>query len=413
MLEKSELYRLPWSMNDNPIAWLEITDTCNLACEGCYRKHLAGHKPIEQIREEVRFFQKWRNPDNVSIAGGEPLLHPQIIDIVAFIAESGLKPILLTNGVHLTDDVLRELRRAGLTGFTIHVDSRQGRPDWRDADEAALNDLRQQMTDRITAVGGMLVVFNSTVYPETAAQIPHVVRWARANIGRVHGLVFITYRGASTLDTIARHDGHDVNLAALGYAREHVPEDLVTAPQVYEWIKQAAPEYEPAAYLGGTIAHTSYKWLIAAQVGRAGRMYGSLGKRGMEIAQAGHHLLAGTYLAYPRDARLGARVFILSLWDRSLRGAARAWLGDVVRHPRRAFDPVVVQSIGIIQAPDLVADGRADMCDSCPDMTVWNDTLVNSCRMDEYRMFGGMVTMTERAEPVCTAEPAPELVECP
>ena len=36
-LDKRNLYRLPWSMNDNPIAWLEITDTCNIHCEGCYR----------------------------------------------------------------------------------------------------------------------------------------------------------------------------------------------------------------------------------------------------------------------------------------------------------------------------------------------------------------------------------------
>jgi len=31
-LEKDELYRLPWSMNDNAIAWLEITDKCNIYC---------------------------------------------------------------------------------------------------------------------------------------------------------------------------------------------------------------------------------------------------------------------------------------------------------------------------------------------------------------------------------------------
>ena len=33
-LEKRELYRFPWSKNDNPIAWLEVTDICDLHCEG-------------------------------------------------------------------------------------------------------------------------------------------------------------------------------------------------------------------------------------------------------------------------------------------------------------------------------------------------------------------------------------------
>jgi len=127
-LEKRNLYRLPWSMNDNPIAWLEITDTCNIHCEGCYRQRMTGHKTLEEIKTEIAFFKQWRNPDNVSIAGGEPLIHPQIVEIVAHIAQNGLKPIILTNAVTLTPELLRELKKAGLAGFTVHIDSHQNRP---------------------------------------------------------------------------------------------------------------------------------------------------------------------------------------------------------------------------------------------------------------------------------------------
>jgi hypothetical protein len=31
------------------------------------------------------------------------------------------------------------------------------------------------------------------------------------------------------------------------------------------------------------------------------------------------------------------------------------------------------------------------MCESCPDMTVWNGKLVHSCRMDEWRLYGGYI----------------------
>ena len=99
MLDKRNLYRFPWSLNDNPIAWLEVTDLCNIHCEGCYRQRLTNHKSLDEVKEEILFFKKWRNPDNVSIAGGEPLLHPQIDEIVTFIRDNGLKPILLTNGL--------------------------------------------------------------------------------------------------------------------------------------------------------------------------------------------------------------------------------------------------------------------------------------------------------------------------
>ena len=52
MLEKHDLYRLPWSMNDNPIAWLEVTDICNIHCEGCYRQHISGHKTLEALKRK-------------------------------------------------------------------------------------------------------------------------------------------------------------------------------------------------------------------------------------------------------------------------------------------------------------------------------------------------------------------------
>jgi hypothetical protein len=396
-LEKRKLYRMPWSMNDNPIAWLEVTDICNIYCEGCYRQRITGHKPLEEVKEEILFFKKWRNPDNVSIAGGEPLIHPHILDIVAFIAENGIKPVILTNALALKPELLRELKAAGLAGFTIHIDSHQNRPHWRGKNEKELNELRQQYTDMVAEVGGVYVVFNSTVYPSTFHEIPDVVHWGQANIERVHGLVFITYRTGITETSVA-HDqaGREVDLGRLSYTRDRFDEHFVTSPEVYQIIKEHCPEYEASGYLGGTIRHDSYKWLAGALVGSKKRMYGSIGKRTMEVAQAGHHVFTGTYLAYLSCARVGLKVFLLAPFDTTLRRAARSWLGDVVRHPGHLFEQLYVQSIGIIQAPDLLPDGRADMCDSCPDMTVYDGKLINSCRMDEYRLFGGFLSVVER-----------------
>lgn len=395
--EKRNLYRLPWSMNDNPIAWLEITDTCNIHCEGCYRQRMTGHKTLEEIKTEIAFFKQWRNPDNVSIAGGEPLIHPQIVEIVAHIAQNGLKPIILTNALALTPELLRELKQAGLAGFTVHIDSHQNRPHWKDKTEKDLNALRQQVTDMVAAVGGLYLVFNSTVYPSTFHEIPDVMAWGRQNFGRVHGLVFITYRTATSETSIAT-DAFDqqVDLSRLSYVRDRFDEKFVTSPEVYELLKATLPEYEAAGYLGGSIRHDSFKWLAGALIGSRRQVYGSVGKATMEVAQAGHHLLTGRYLAYLSQAKIGRKVFLLAPWDGTVRQAARRWLADVVRHPTRLFDSIYVQSIGIIQAPDLLPDGRADMCDSCPDITYYDGQLVNSCRLDEYRLFGGFLSVVEK-----------------
>jgi MoaA/NifB/PqqE/SkfB family radical SAM enzyme len=408
-LDKRNLYRFPWSMNDNPIAWLEITDICNIHCEGCYRQHMTGHKPLEQVKDEILFFKRWRNPDNVSIAGGEPLIHPQIVDIVAFIAQNGIKPIILTNALALKPDILRELKKAGLAGFTIHIDSQQNRPRWKDKTERELNELRQQCADMVAAEGGLYVIFNSTVYPFTFHEIPDVVRWGQANIDKVHGLVFITYRTATTDVNVARdYADRQVDFSQLSYVRESFDEKFVIAPEVYQIIKDTCPEYEPSGYLGGSIRHDSYKWLAGACIGSKKRMYGSIGKKTMELAQAGHHVLKGTYLAYLSTAKVGRQVFWLSPWDAAVRGATSNWFKDVIRHPTRLFESLYVQSIAIIQAPDLLPDGRADMCDSCPDMTVYEGKLINSCRMDEYRLFGGFLSVVTREKVEETADVPPQ-----
>lgn len=396
-LDKRNLYRFPWSMNDNPIAWLEVTDICNIHCEGCYRQHMTGHKTLEQVKDEVLFFKQWRNPDNVSIAGGEPLIYPHIVDLVAFIAEQGIKPIILTNAKALTPEILKELKRAGLAGFTIHIDSHQNRPGWLGKSEADLNALRQQCADMVAAEGDMYVIFNSTVYPSTYHEIPDVLRWGQANIDRVHGLVFITYRTATTDDSVARDLGdRQVDLGKLSYTTQRFEEKFITGPEVVDIIQQHCPQFEPSGYLGGTILHDSFKWLAGAVIGSKKTVYGSIGKRTMEVAQAGHHLFKGTYLAYLSQSTIGNKVFAMAPYDPAVRKAAKARMADVTHNPSALMDRVYLQSIGIIQAPDLLPDGRADMCDSCPDITIYDGKFVNSCRMDEYRLFGGFVSVVEK-----------------
>jgi len=396
-LDKRELYRLPWSMNDNPIAWLEVTDICNIHCEGCYRQYMTGHKTLEQVKEEVDFFIKWRNPDNFSIAGGEPLIYPHIVELVEYIASKGVKPVILTNAVALNPEILHKLKQAGLAGFTIHIDSHQNRPHWNGKNEAEHNELRQKCADMIAAEGGMYLIFNSTVYPSTFHEIPDVVRWGQANIDKVNGLVFITYRTATSDTNVALNAlDHQVDMEKLSYVKESFNEKFVTSPEVYELIQKNFPEYDASGYLGGSVRHDTFKWLIGAEVGSKAQIYGSVGKRTMELAQAGHHFFTGRYLAYLAEAAIGARVFLLSPWDKTLRAAWKKQLGQILRHPSRLFEKIYVQSIGIIQAPDVLEDGRADMCDSCPDITIYEGKFINSCRMDEYRLFGGFLSVVDK-----------------
>jgi hypothetical protein len=42
------------------------------------------------------------------------------------------------------------------------------------------------------------------------------------------------------------------------------------------------------------------------------------------------------------------------------------------------------------------------MCDGCPDITVWNDELVWSCRLEEQMKFGCFVRAVPKAGTHCS-----------
>jgi len=116
-VDHRDLYRLPWTLADNAISWLEPTAKCNLVCDGCYRKNEAdSHKSLPEVKRELDVFQRYRTSDCISIAGGEPLLYPDIVPLVREVRQRGLKPIINTNGKALTRELLDDLKRAGKKG---------------------------------------------------------------------------------------------------------------------------------------------------------------------------------------------------------------------------------------------------------------------------------------------------------
>ncbi len=71
-----------------------------------------------------------RNIQTISIAGGEPLLYPEILEIVAYIKSRGLFSKLFTNGIALDTKMLTDLKNAGITEIVIHIDMSQNIPGW-------------------------------------------------------------------------------------------------------------------------------------------------------------------------------------------------------------------------------------------------------------------------------------------
>jgi molybdenum cofactor biosynthesis enzyme MoaA len=135
----------------------------------------------EEIKHDLTVFKKFRKTDGVSMAGGDPLVHPEIVEIVRLVAREGLKPIINTNGLALTKELLLELKKAGAAGFTIYLDSKPHRPFWQGKTELELNPLRLRYAEMLADVGELSCAFNSTVYEDPLPYVPDLVQWGQKN----------------------------------------------------------------------------------------------------------------------------------------------------------------------------------------------------------------------------------------
>jgi MoaA/NifB/PqqE/SkfB family radical SAM enzyme len=386
-LNHLDYYRLPWNLADNSISWLEPTANCNLYCDGCYRKNENNsHKSIETIREELDVFTRLRKCDAISIAGGDPLTHPRIIEIVEEINKRNIKPVINTNGLALTKELLAELKKAGVFGFTFHIDSKQSRPHWKGKNEIELNELRYHYARMLADAKDISCSFNSTVYEDTIQYVPEIVKWAQKNINIIQVMVFILYRAVnnSQVDFYLGPDKIDMN--ELVYNEESTERTDISAEELIELLRNEYPDFEPCAYLNGSEKADSFKWLLSGRLGTTKKIYGYMGSKAIEFVQTMNHFLYNRYLAYgtPKHAAAGKSLLLMSIFDKQLRKTLRSYL----KNPLNIFRKLYYQSVMVIQPVDFLQDGRQNMCDGCPDITVWNGELVWSCRMEEQLKYG-------------------------
>jgi hypothetical protein len=404
IVDHNSLYRLPWTLPDNGISWLEPTAECNLACDGCYRENEKNsHKSFETVLHELDVFQRLRKSDCISIAGGDPLLYPQIVDLVADIKRRGLKPIINTNGQALTKELLSDLHKAGVFGFTFHVDSNQGRANkWKGKNELELNDLRLEYAEMLAVHKTIACSFNSTVYAENINYVPGMIEWAHKHIDIVHTMVFICFRHIiPQLPYDWFSGGEKVPWDEIMYHSDAERKVDIKSTDLVKIAKAHFPDFEPAAFLNGTEEADAYKWLLTERIGTKNKIYGYVGGKFLELMMSTYHFAKDKYLSYasPQTLKAGrSATFLLWPFDKKLRRITGRYLIDLLKNPFRLFKPLYMQSIMFIQPVDFMQDGRQSMCDGCPDITVHEDKLVWSCRLEELKNYGRFLTTVPRKE---------------
>ncbi len=109
---------------DHPImAHIIPIRRCNLSCTYCneyddYSKPVPTSTMVERINQLADL-----GTGVVTLSGGEPLLHPELDEIIAAMRRRNVLACLITNGYLLTADRVKRLNRAGLDHMQISIDN--------------------------------------------------------------------------------------------------------------------------------------------------------------------------------------------------------------------------------------------------------------------------------------------------
>jgi 7,8-dihydro-6-hydroxymethylpterin dimethyltransferase len=130
------------------LALFEIIDECNMQCPVCFANSAPGMgnpRSMEDIeRMLATLLESEQQPDLVQVSGGEPTLHPQLMDILRRLKDSPIRHLMLnTNGVRIARDLELVEELATLKpGFEVYL-------QFDSLKAAALQNIRGQDMRRI------------------------------------------------------------------------------------------------------------------------------------------------------------------------------------------------------------------------------------------------------------------------
>jgi uncharacterized radical SAM superfamily Fe-S cluster-containing enzyme len=189
---------------------VEITNACNLACPVCYSDARGDRKmPLATFKDYIiRLIERKGTLDSVQLTGGEAVLHPEFLEMVAFLHEQRVKKIYLpTNGIAFANaDVAARLAPfGGKLMVLLQFDGRQA-----DTNRAMRDANTSRVRDQVIENLGRLGIHMQLTMTITLGVNDHEVGWVvdtglRHPHVKVVALQPVTYSGRYRLAQDALH----------------------------------------------------------------------------------------------------------------------------------------------------------------------------------------------------------------
>ena len=178
---------LQFSRDKKPVVVWNVGQRCNLRCAHCYSHsrdiEYAGELTTEEGKRLLEDLASFGAPV-ILFSGGEPLMRPDLLELVGHARGLGLRAVISTNGTLITSDRASELKSLGLSYVGISLDGLRETHDRfrgiRGAFDNALAGLRACQE------AGIKVGLRFTINRRNYQDIPGIFRLLRdENIPRV------------------------------------------------------------------------------------------------------------------------------------------------------------------------------------------------------------------------------------
>lgn len=213
------------------MAMVEITNRCNMACPVCFSNanNPADEVPFAEVKNRLDRLLTLSGPIPIQISGGEPTLHRDLPDIIAYAKQAGFKNIeLITNGIRISQhpDYLQQLVERGLTAVYLQFDglSKETYLTIRGQD---MTEIRQKGIESVRQAGVCCTLAVAVTRGVNDHEIGDIVRFGIENIDTVRAINFQSatqFTGRFEVDTPA--SGYSLpNLTREIEKQAHLPTD--------------------------------------------------------------------------------------------------------------------------------------------------------------------------------------------
>ena len=100
-----------------PIIVWNITRACNLKCVHCYNDSGTGKARNEVSTDQAKAVLddlSQFNVPSVLFSGGEPLTRPDLLELIDYAVQKGMRAVISTNGTLITPDMAKKIKQKGL-----------------------------------------------------------------------------------------------------------------------------------------------------------------------------------------------------------------------------------------------------------------------------------------------------------